>query len=138
MLHLTGIQSTMHCRHSAVRSRVSWHLARYYKVLPFSLDPSLFSDSVPVTGHGVGKADASATYAIFLTVVQDIFSRLTSQHGIPILLRCSDFVRPHSNRIGILPWDITLPGSEDVAPRCRHIQRRLDRLRHPLPALGLS
>ncbi|KAI0731738.1 DUF647-domain-containing protein [Fomitopsis betulina] len=38
----------------------------------------LMASRAVLQGHGVGKADASATYAIFLTVVQDIFSRLTT------------------------------------------------------------
>ncbi|KZT68412.1 DUF647-domain-containing protein [Daedalea quercina L-15889] len=38
----------------------------------------LIASRAVLQGHGVGKADASATHAIFLTVVQDIFSRLTT------------------------------------------------------------
>ncbi|PCH44701.1 hypothetical protein WOLCODRAFT_154740 [Wolfiporia cocos MD-104 SS10] len=35
-------------------------------------------DIADLSGHGVGKADASATHAILLTVLQEIFSRLTT------------------------------------------------------------
>ncbi|KAH9835436.1 DUF647-domain-containing protein [Rhodofomes roseus] len=38
----------------------------------------LIASRAVLQGHGVGKADASATHAIFLTVIQDIFSRLTT------------------------------------------------------------
>ncbi|CCM05086.1 uncharacterized protein FIBRA_07293 [Fibroporia radiculosa] len=39
---------------------------------------SLIASRAVLEGHGVGNADASATHAIFLTVLQDIFSRLTT------------------------------------------------------------
>lgn len=32
-----------------------------------------------LTGHGVGNADASATDALLLTILQDIFGRLVSE-----------------------------------------------------------
>ncbi|KAI0945081.1 hypothetical protein AcV7_001712 [Taiwanofungus camphoratus] len=38
----------------------------------------LIASRAVLEGHGVGKADASATRAIFLTVLQDVFSRLTT------------------------------------------------------------
>lgn len=38
----------------------------------------LIASRAVLQGHGVGKAGASATHAIFLTVLQDIFSRLTT------------------------------------------------------------
>ncbi|KAI0336627.1 DUF647-domain-containing protein [Cubamyces sp. BRFM 1775] len=39
---------------------------------------SLFASRAVLQGHGVGNASASATNAIFLTVLQDVFSRLTT------------------------------------------------------------
>ncbi|KAH9887289.1 DUF647-domain-containing protein [Cubamyces lactineus] len=38
----------------------------------------LFASRAVLQGHGVGNASASATNAIFLTVLQDVFSRLTT------------------------------------------------------------
>ncbi|CDO71162.1 hypothetical protein BN946_scf184845.g32 [Trametes cinnabarina] len=38
----------------------------------------LFASRAVLQGHGVGNASASATNAIFLTVIQDVFSRLTT------------------------------------------------------------
>ncbi|KAH9932265.1 vitamin B6 photo-protection and homoeostasis-domain-containing protein [Fomitopsis serialis] len=38
----------------------------------------LIASRAVLQGHGVGKADASATHAILLTVIQDVFSRLTT------------------------------------------------------------
>ncbi|KAI8986615.1 DUF647-domain-containing protein [Trametes punicea] len=38
----------------------------------------LFASRAVLQGHGVGNASASATNAVFLTVIQDVFSRLTT------------------------------------------------------------
>ncbi|EIW51641.1 DUF647-domain-containing protein [Trametes versicolor FP-101664 SS1] len=38
----------------------------------------LFASRAVLQGHGVGNASASATDAIFLTILQDVFSRLTT------------------------------------------------------------
>ena len=35
-----------------------------------------------VVGHGVGQAEASATDALLLTILQDIFSRITSEYPL--------------------------------------------------------
>ena len=69
-------------KHSVVHLLALSPREPYLKVYMLSVLQSPRSDKVAFLGHGIGRADASATDAMLLPVLQDAFSRLTSRFFI--------------------------------------------------------
>lgn len=75
-------------------------------------------------GFGVGNASASATHALLMTVLQDVFGRMTSQSlhhefNVIVLMMLSATL---SHCWSALSRDITISRGEDVSPACGHIE----------------
>ena len=73
-------------------------------------------------GFGVGNASASATHALLMTVLQDVFGRLTSQslhHEFNVIVLLNATL---SHCWSALSGDITISRGEDVSPACGHIE----------------
>jgi len=83
----------------------------------------MFYVTESILGFGVGNASASATHALLLTVLQDAFSRLTSQY-VPhrftsfLILYLMMITATFSDRGCILHRNISLPRGKNISFAC--------------------
>ena len=82
-------------------------------------------------GAGVGDASASATHALLVNVLQDVFSRLTSMFFV-LHRFLSMTPPPSSHRSGLLHRFLAFPGRQNLPHYRRHHQRPRHRARRPL------